>query len=495
MDLYHGTINVETLGIPNIEYIYLLKDKYFGFFKNRLLIINKTNNIEYDLIYSENSNTKKYISLEDDNYILFDEITNDKTSSFFITNLDGSIHYNKNTINVYYQIIKLWDTQRYFGYFSYNSLFLMNLSNEIYRKYDLDNNIIKPMWASNFVFFNNSLWVLLLDKINYYVLHCFSDCTYYSKYFAIDFNNINKNNITISITNDNILHILIPTIDLNDTYHISKPIDEFSLTSFGDCKSYTQPADSLQLLLTNRNSMTKILKSTDDSFNFLSNKMVEKVLDTPITLENLTYLFKPHIPKIEISKRITITKTQVPNIYYYKSDNPIDYIKWIIDNYNNYTYKSVVFYSQNVVSIYNYLYHQKIKFNIDLNIVSQNYDNYCLLYNKLYLRDTFIYERTFIFLKPFSELFQIYSPDNDIDNYHKTNNVLSIHHREKFINILTQLNISIKEVLWSPFLFYKFDIRYLRQHSIEYWIKVLYLLENSKDIDLKFLLYSIFFII
>ena len=64
----------------------------------------------------------------------------------------------------------------------------------------------------------------------------------------------------------------------------------------------------------------------------------------------------------------------------FKNDNPLDYIKWIIDNYNNYTYKSVVFYSQNVVSIYNYLYHQKIKFNIDLNIVSQNYDNYCLVH-------------------------------------------------------------------------------------------------------------------
>lgn len=494
MDLYHGTINVETLGIPNIEYIYLLKDKYFGFFKNRLLIINKTNNIEYDLIYSENSNTKKYISLEDDNYILFDEITTDKTSSFFITNLDGSIYYNKNIINVYYQIIKLWDSQRYFGYFSNNSLFLMNLSNEIYRKYDI-NNIINPIWASNFVFFNNRLWVLILDKINYYVLHCFSDCTYYSKYFTIDFNNINKNNITISITSDNVLHILIPTIDLNDTYHISKPIDDFSLTSFGDCKLYTQPADSLQLLLANRKSMPQILKLPNDSFNFLSNKTIEKAVDTAITLENLSGLFKAYIPKLEMSKNISITKTQVPNIYYFKSDNPLDYIRWIIDNYNNYTYKSVVFYSQNIAAIYNYLYHQKIKFYIDLNIVSQNYNNYCLLYNKLHFNNLFIHERTFMFLKPVSELFQIYSPDNDIDNYHMTKNILSIHDRQKLINILTQLEINITELFWSPFLFYKFDIRYLREHTLDYWSKALYLLENSKDIDLKLLLYSIFFII
>lgn len=494
MDLHHRTINIETLGIPNIEYVYLLKDKYFAFFKNRILIINKHNKIEYDLIYSENSYTKKYISLEDDNYILFDEISPDKSSSFFITNLDGSLHYNKNTINVYYQIIKLWDAQRYYGYFSRNNLFLMSLSNEIYRKYDI-NTLFSPIWASNFVFFNNNLWVLLLDKINYYVLHCFSDCTYYSKYFTIDFNDIKKNNITISITNDSILHILIPTNDLIDTYHISKPLEDFELSSYGDCKSYTLPANGLQLLLNNRNSMTKILKSTDDSFNFLSIKMVEKVLDTSITLENLGSLFKQYIPMAEISKRETIIKTQVPNIYYLKSDNPIDYIKWIVDNYNNYTYKSIVFYSKNIVSIYNYLHHQKIQVNIDLNIVSKNYDNYCLLYHKLYLNDIFIYERNFIFIKPFSELFQIYSPDNDIDNYHKTNNIVSIQDKEKFINILTQLNISIKELFWSPFLFYKFDIRYLKQHSLEYWIKALYLLENSKDIDLKNLLYSIFFII
>ena len=100
-----------------------------------------------------------------------------------------------------------------------------------------------------------------------------------------------------------------------------------------------------------------------------------------------------------------------------------------------------------------------------------------------------------MFLKPVSELFQIYSSDNDIDNYHMTKNILSMHDREKLINILTQLEISITELFWSPFLFYKFDIRYLREHTIDYWSKALYLLENSKDIDLKFLLYSIFFII
>lgn len=485
MDLYHGNINVETLGIPNIEYIYLLKDKYFGFFKNRIYIINKYNKIEYDLIYSDDDNTKKYISLENNNYILFNEITPNVKSSFFITNLDGSIYYNKNTINIYYQIIKLWDNQRYFGYFSNNSLFIITLNNEIYRKYDL--NSINPIWASNFVFYDNNLWVLLLSKINYYTLHSFGNSTYYSKYFTIDFNNINKNNITISITNDNILHILIPTIDLKDTYHISKPINNFTLSVFGDNNFHIEQFDAIQLLLASRAKLLdkKILSSTTLKNN-------EERL---ITLENLTYLFKPYVEKLELTKKINLEIKEVPNIYYLKSSNPLDYLRWIISNYNTNTYKSVIFYSESLVSVYNYLHHKKLKFDIDLNIISQNYDNYCLLYNKINLNDSFIYERNFIFFKPITQIFKIYSQNNELDNYQKTKNIILKHDKEKIINIFTQLEIYVKELFWSPFLFYKFDIRYLREHTIEYWNKALLLLENSKDIDFKILLYAIFFII
>jgi hypothetical protein len=86
------------------------------------------------------TNTKKYITLEDNENILYQEIVPNKSSNFFITNLDGSIYYNKNTIEVYFQIIKLWDLQRYYGYFSKNSLFLMNLSNELYRQFFSEND-------------------------------------------------------------------------------------------------------------------------------------------------------------------------------------------------------------------------------------------------------------------------------------------------------------------------------------------------------------------
>ena len=259
MDLYQGTINVETLGIINIEYIYLLENKYFGFYHNRMYIIDSTNKIEYDLIYSESMNTKKYISIEENEHILFHEILPNTSSSFFITNLDGSIYYHKNAINVYFQIIKLWDTQRCYGYFSKNTLFLMNLSNEMYRKYDIN---ITPIWASNFIFFNNSLWVLLSDNNNY-ILHSFNDITRYSLHFSIDFNNINKNNITISITQDYNLHIFIPTIGLKDMYHITKPIRDINFIDYKDCQIYSEPANSLMLLMASRNVFTKL--STNDS--------------------------------------------------------------------------------------------------------------------------------------------------------------------------------------------------------------------------------------
>ena len=54
MDLYQGTINVETLGINNIEYIYQLENKYFAFYRNRMFIMNTTHtNIEYDFLIVE----------------------------------------------------------------------------------------------------------------------------------------------------------------------------------------------------------------------------------------------------------------------------------------------------------------------------------------------------------------------------------------------------------------------------------------------------------
>ena len=488
MDLYQGTINVETLGINNIQYIYLLENKYFAFYRNHMFIMNNTDTkIEYDLIFSENENTKKYISLEDNQHILYQEIVPNKSSTFFITNLDGSIYYHKNTIDVYFQIIKLWDTQRYYGYFSKNSLFLMTFTNDLYRQYDLNN--INPIWASNFIFFNNSLWVLLSDKNSNFTLHSFSDTTYYSKQFTINFNNININNITISITEDNQLHIFIPTIDLKDLYHITKPISDFILSTFGNCIMYSEPANSLMLLLTNRNVFTKL--SSDDSLNLLLKKNIEKTI-LQITLGNITQILKPFVPTEHVSIKSLQMNKPTSNIFYLKSDNPLDYIKWIIDNYDNYTYKQVIFYSQNIVNVYNYYFEKKIIVNIDLNIISQNYDNYCLLYNHAYLNDLFVYERIFKYCR---NTYPMNSVNNDLDFYLKSPNFITYSNKAQIINIFNQLNINIKQLFWSPFLFYKFDIRYLHEHSIEYWKKALFILENSKDIDLKFLLYSIFFII
>lgn len=489
IDLFQGKFNSKNYQISQIDRIYKVTDKYFAFFEDRLKIFYVENDdlkIAADVYISNEKSSRKILHFGNNKIQLQEIIGNN--SAIWSIHLDGSIYEQQQHFLYFNPIIYAWNNERITIDVSNNYINILGLDGSTIRKYRNDYSIV---WLSNLIFLNNRLYFLAQIQNQTYVLIILDEYSNVSPPFHISFYNQNNMGITISIENDELI-IFCPTLDGLSLYYLSKPINQMKISTIANVAVINKAPnlDSIQ-----RNTI-----SMEDFSNIKSKIKREKISNKPpsIDITQFVKLFRHvSVPEVSLYDDYITTEKRIPNPEVIVLENSyMKYLDWIIKNYNNNNVHSVIFTNKTTQPIPFLFGSQTLNMPIDLYSVSGKYDNFAIPFGKVILKsgNHFIRRLTAynnLLEKSNLDILNFPLKDNPIDNLVQQKNIFPPEMIQKITNLFIILNINSHDVLWTPILFFKVDMRLIRERPIEYYSKVYEIF--NKDISLNSLLPYLFF--
>ena len=359
-------------------------------------------------------------------------------------------------------------------------------TNIVYRTYLLDTT---PQYASNYLFINNVLYFVATDASTRV------SCLYglaskelkRSTQFSMDILDGDYKYITISYLNDNIT-FCCPNITRTDMTYIQLLFSTFIMTTVPNTSIfYNQGIQPMTSLLQVPEINYKFNIISNEQFSSLSSIINKKGVTSSsagIDLDILT----------QFTTSICILPTHVSsanlNIYipkeasvFVKSDIYIDYLNWIINNYDTSQYTTVYFYNQLIFKWPFYLTNDRaVSLQVNLYTISTIYDNFFMSMGKVNMTDMTIMSRR-IFL-PIEHITPV-CHNNGKDYMVQERDTMNRAIRNKIINLFIALRIPCgNDFSWSPYMYYKVSLSVIRSKPLEFWKKVVRLLNTNENMDL-----------
>jgi len=494
IDLFHGNYKSGIFCVPKIDTIYKIANYYFCIFEDRLKILDLNYNLILDVYISEDKASRKLISLYK-NKIQIQEINISKHSTLLSSlNLNGSTYEPKQSFPFYLPIVNAWADERMLIETRGYGLELITLGGIRCRYYKL----IQPIrWISNCIFYNNSIYFLaIISEDCYFSIVKLDDNYYQTNYFSISFYDQNYLGISINIENDS-LNILCPTNDKINVFYIEKPLSDLKFIERGIGKIYHKGYD-----LGNLVSYKKNIVDADNFYkikDLIKNSGKPKPVEVPIIeIEKFATYLPLYVEPISNTKEVVFKEEILDKpqpVVFIRDSSYINYLKWILDNYYNMEIKTVIFYHDFMITIPYNLADRDYNHTINLLEFSKNAKNYSIPFKKINLFSGNQYVRRLDFNGRFmnsKNLDKLH--DSRLDYLTKIDKIESIT-KDKITNILVILGISKKEIVWSPYMYYKIDMELLREMPFEYFKKVFDIFNRDLSLKpiMKYLFYTIIY--
>jgi len=448
----------------NNTFIYPIHNYYFGCNDNIISIYNE--NLELivmnDTLIRNNYNNI-YISLFNQRLVIQYIYNNQSIISIFNNNFtnfgkESMIELNK-------QIIYIWNNEPIYIEYKNQCFNIYSIENTLYYQYKLQFNI---QGYSNIICFNKDIYLLAKLDYDYYVYIKLGDKLEHSNYFRLDY--------------DDIRHLSIDYYQ--DIFHI--------------------------IIMKNDNSLISIKKHSLDIFVHFSEKQVYSSISNFILHSNNTLLIKnkwadeivfdfnnipKYIPRIFKSLDIEPTMTrETSKIIYIQSSKYFDYFKWIVENYDTSENETVIFYKNveyniNIQFVDNFIIH-----TLNMENMSNPMKIFMFTMGKLILSDGSIYKRSFKKTNIVQNIMiHMISNENSNDFYIK-NGEISEYDLKKILYFLIINNIKyINQLFWTPFQYFKLDMKLIWNRSKDYWEKIYNVLNKDENFEnyMPYLFYNI----
>lgn len=508
MDLYstNNKIVRASIGLAgsNIDYGYFIGSVIIGcsFMTREISIINPSNR---QRIYTtqqlkplENGRESTKIFTVDSmsNVLYFQEISQNQ-SYFDIFNCDTGA---KTTSTQIYKtdipILYLWYNVLSSIHTRGNNVYIyMAETNKLYRTYILD---IAPQYVSNYLFIKDNLYFLATDVSTR--LSCIYSLSITdikrTAYFSMDIPDGDYKYATISYIG-NTLILCCPNESRTDMTYVQIPMDTFIFTTIPNTNVVSnqgiQPMTSLLQVPAIKYKLNII---SNEQFSSLSS-IVGKKSNSELVVSNGIDLLVPEIakrflPNICISKPIyvdfipgikAINENTGAGAVFVKSDIYIDYLNWIIDNYDTAQCTTIYFYNQFTYKWPFYINSDKfVSLYVNLYTISTTYDNFFMSMGKVNMVDMTMMTRRLCLpsgkISPFCQ-------NNNMDYMVPVRDNINIGIRNKIVHLFIKLNLpSVNDCSWAPHMFYKISLSVIRSKPLEYWKKIIQILNTHDNLDL-----------
>ena len=475
IDLFYQKTLFNSYENCNDKLLYPIHNYYFGFNENIVSIFDE--NLKLILMSDSlisNNYTNIFVSLFKERIVI--QLVNNGESSLHIYNTDFSDYKTESILHQTKQIIYIWNNEPIYIEYHNQSFKLYSIENKLYYEYKLPFSIVA---YSNIISFYKKIYLLANVSDNYYIYITLGDKLEYSNYFRLDYDNIRH--ISIDYYND-IFHIVILQHN-NNVISIKKE----TIDSFIHYSEKILHSPIYDYILQNNTVDTNNI-NLNNLIHIRNNKWInEIVLDFSIIQRYTPRTINP----IEISDQ---TSKEIPKIIYIQSNKYFDYFKWIIDNYDTSENETVIFYNYLQFNITIEFIDNFLIQTLNMLDISNNIKIYILTMGKLMLSDGSIYKRSFKKTKMNENvIINAISNENNNDFYIKTNQITQ-YDLSKILFFLISNNIKYSRYLyWTPFQYYKLDMKLIWNRSKEYWQKIYNLLNKDLSYEnyMPYLFYNI----
>jgi hypothetical protein len=233
---------------------------------------------------------------------------------------------------------------------------------------------------------------------------------------------------------------------------------------------------------------------SNEQFSSLSSIVGKKDTNVLVVSNGIDLLVpeiaKRFLPNICISKPIYVDFIPVikemnenTGTIFVKSDIYIDYLNWIIDNYDTAQCTTIYFYNQFIYKWPFYINNDKfLSLNVNLYTISATYDNFFMSMGKVSMVDmTMMTRRLCLPSGKISPLCQ----NNDMDYMIPVRDNINSDLRNKIVHLFIKLNLPcVNDCSWTPHMFYKISLSVIRSKPLDYWKKVIQILNTHDNLDL-----------
>jgi hypothetical protein len=507
MDLYSTNNNILRASIGSaargIDYAYFVGSVIIGcsFMKREIIIINPQNSQHihtYPLKERDGViHSNKIFTIDNEkNTLYFQEISQNQSSFDTFDCATGKKTMPTQLFKTDIPILYLWNNLLSSIHIRGNKIYIYSTeTNCLYRTYILNN---VPQYGSNYLFIDNHLYFLASHVSTQ--MSCMYSLSINeirrTAYFSIDINDADYKYTTISYVGDKII-LCCPNVKHTDITYIQLSLEEFIFTNVPNTSiinnQFNQPITSLQQVPEIKYKLNIISNDQFSSLSSIIGKNGKNILPT----SNGINLLNPEISnqflgsicccivksmdKCKFDSKI-IPKENTGAVFV-KSDIYIDYLNWIIDNYNTSEYTTVYFYNQ-------YIYKCRFIVNgdrsvlLDLNLhtISATYDNFFMSMGKVNMTDmTIMIRHLCLPMGKISPFCQNNNMDYMVPFRDNFNRVL----RDKIIHLFISLNIPyVSDFSWSPHMYYKISLSLIRRKPLEFWKRLVQLLNIPTNMDL-----------
>jgi hypothetical protein len=505
MDLYSINNNIIRVSIGSIargiDYAYFIGSVIIGcsFMKREITIINPLH-LQQKHVYSCKKrdtviHSNKIFTIDKQtNMLYFQEIS--ANQSYFDTfDCDtGKKTMPTQLFNTDIPILYLWNNVLSSIHIRGNKIYIyLTETNCLYRTYILDTI---PKYGSNYLFIDNHLYFLETDVSTQ--MSCIYSLSINdirrTSYFSIDINDADYKCITISYLGDNLI-LCCPNMSHTDITYIKLSLETFSFVNVPSTSivnnQINQPITSL---LQSPEIKYKLNIISNEQFSSLSS-IIGKYGKNILPTSNGIDLVNPTISKeflgciccLEECKVNSITSKIIPieNIgaVFVKSDIYIDYLNWIINNYDISQYTTVYFYNQYIFKCPFHINGERVvSLNVNLYTISAAHENFFMSMGKVNMTDMTIMTRCLCL--PMDKILP-FCQNNNMDYMVQYRDNFNRGLRDKIIHLFISLNIQyVSDFSWSPHMYYKISLALIRQKPLEFWKRLVQLLNSPKNMDL-----------
>lgn len=424
---------------------------FYSFQDYALSFVNNTSTL-YDATYNQLAKTDEF-NHDLENYdTIFICIFNQKLmvqtvyknkSRVSIYNTDFSKDIFNYEIPTKNQIIYLWNNAPYIIHYSDQMLILNSLDGITYRIYDLPCQVV---YLSNVVCFKKGLFGLAkLINNKYCIFKCSHTKIKYSNFFQIDFA---FTFLSIDYDND-LFKIHVLQSQSQTLIVLSMRAKELMIHKRLPIRAV--PIPDYQLLPSNVLEKLVLKTLKNDKLHFDLSKL-RKLDDAPISMKNVA-------PPPIASK-----------VFRLQSAKYFDYFKWIVDNYDSVAVDTVFFFDKMQYNLIIQFADNQLVETLFMDAVSNPFDIFIMTNGKLVFANQTFYTRKlkkeFIHDKlPVS----MQCAQSRQDDYEPTR-VVSNYEIKKLLQYILRFNIpNTRIIYWTPFQFFKINMKYIWNRPKKYW--------------------------
>lgn len=459
---------VQYFKIPIANIFYSFQDYALSFLNNTSTLYDATYNqlAKTDEFNHDLENYDKIFICVFNQKLMVQTVYNNKSHvSIYNTDFSKDIfNYEVSTKN---QIIYLWNNAPYIIHYSDRMLILNSLEGITHRVYAFPCPVV---YLSNVVCFKKGLFGLAkLINNKYCIFKCGNTKIKYSNFFEIDFA---FTFLSIDYDND-LFKIFVLQSESHELIVLSMRVKELLIHASLPIRDV--PIPDYQLLP--NNVLEKLVMKTlkNDKLHFDLSKL-RKLDDAPVSIKDLT-------PPVIASK-----------VFRLQSGKYFDYFKWIVDNYDSVAYETVFFFDKMQYNLIIQFADNQLVEPLHMDAVSKPFDIFVWTNGKLVFANQTFYTR---------KLKKEFIQDNlsvsmqcaqSRQDYYEPSRVVSNFEIKKLLQYILRFNIpNTRIIYWTPFQFFKLNMKYIWNRPKKYWENIYAQLNVDNEFEkfMPFLFYNI----